>query len=266
MNENFNQNLLFNNIYYLVKKSGKKIGELEAEAGVSAGYISRTSKEGSSKPGIDFIMNVARILNVSLEALLKVDFSKLTPTENYLLKFFQKLSSDTIDGKLEWNKETKYDLNHLERDKNGNVNHPLFSFESFYEEGETEFPDYVERVVFKSNTFNVHTYINDSCFNLRLKNGVTLYIMNIIKSVYHDGDKNFQIKEVWLHSILTGNEFLCSNRENSSNLTEMVDSLYINIVIDSRCPKINPYSRNSIDAFMRDDLKDDKNFDVDIPF
>ena len=265
MEETFNQGRFFDNVYFLIKKTGKKIGEIESEAGVSPGYISRTSKEGNSKPGIDFIMSVAKNLNVSVDALLKVDFAKLTPTEEYLLKFFQKLSSDTVSGKLKWNKESEDYLNNLESDINGNVEHPLFNLERFYEEGETEYQDYVTRVVFNSNTFGFRTSCGD-CFNLRLKNGVTVYVMNISKSVYHSGNKNAHAKEIWLSSRFGGNEFLCSNREIISNLFSMVDTLYMNIVEDSRHPKINYDSRKSIDAFMNDDLKDDKDFDAEVPF
>ena len=52
MNIEFNKQLMLDNISFLLKESEKKIGELESEAGVSAGYISRISKEGNTKPGI----------------------------------------------------------------------------------------------------------------------------------------------------------------------------------------------------------------------
>ena len=58
-------------IFTFSGKIRKKIGELEGEAGVSAGYISRISKYGNTKPGIEFIMKVADSFNVCLDTLLK---------------------------------------------------------------------------------------------------------------------------------------------------------------------------------------------------
>lgn len=45
MNVNFNPRTLFENIEFLLKTQGRKIGEVENAVGVSAGYISRNSKE-----------------------------------------------------------------------------------------------------------------------------------------------------------------------------------------------------------------------------
>ena len=149
MTEQFNPKILFDNIDFLIKSENRKIGEVESEAGVSAGYISRTSKDGGSRPGIDFIMNIAKVLHVSIDTLLKVDISSLTPTERYLISFLEK----------------------LETDQNGITNHPLFDFHRFYEEGESEYPEEVSRVVFVSNSFGVHTSIHGDCFELKLKNG-----------------------------------------------------------------------------------------------
>ena len=52
MSVEFNKQLMLDNISFLLKEFGKKIGELEAEAGVSPGYISRISKDGPSRVSI----------------------------------------------------------------------------------------------------------------------------------------------------------------------------------------------------------------------
>ena len=106
MEQKFNKTIIFDNIAFMLKESGKKIGELETEAGVSLGYISRMSKEGNAKPGIDFIMKTAEALNVSVDTLLRVDLSSLTATEKYLISFLEKLVKDTFDDKLDWQTET----------------------------------------------------------------------------------------------------------------------------------------------------------------
>ena len=94
MSVEFNKQLMLDNISFMLKEFGKKIGELEAEAGVSPGYISRTSKDDKAKPGIDFIVKVAEALNTSVDTLLNIDLSGLTPTERYLISFLEKLKSE----------------------------------------------------------------------------------------------------------------------------------------------------------------------------
>ena len=62
---------------------------------------------------------------------INFNFNELTSTEIYLLKFFQKLSEDTINGKLDWKREIIKDLNNILRDMNGNTEHPCFNPANF---------------------------------------------------------------------------------------------------------------------------------------
>lgn len=119
MTEQFNPKVLFDNVDFLIKSENRKIGEVESDAGVSAGYISRTSKDGGSRPGIDFIMNIAKVLHVSIDTLLKVDISSLTPTERYLISFLKKLEHDTVHDLLAWERVSAESLNNMETDQNG---------------------------------------------------------------------------------------------------------------------------------------------------
>jgi len=263
MNSEFNKQLMLDNISFLLKESEKKIGELEAEAGVSAGYISRISKEGNTKPGIEFIMKAAHSLNTSIDTLLNVNLSEITPTERYLITFLEKLSKDTLDDKLDWNRESAYSLNGAETDINGNTDHPLLNFKTFYEEGECDYPDEVSRVVFVSNSFDCNTFIEGDCFNLRLKNGTIFYLMNISKSVHKVNDPDAFAKEAWMYAPRTGANYLCSSRDNSP-LAALVDHLYVTVSERMKHPRIKQEFQYVIDAFMEDDVSDDD--DEMIPF
>ena len=260
----FNKQLMLDNIAYLLKETGKKIGELETESGVSTGYISRISKEGNTKPGIEFIMNVADSLNVSINTLLNVDLIAMTPNERYLLSFLKKLNKDTINDKLDWNRESAEQLNRVEIDINRNSAHPLLSYETFYEEGEGDYPNEVSRVVLVSRSFGCKTAINGDCFNLRLKNGSVLYLMNISKSVYRTNDTNAFAKEIWMYTPDTGSNFLCSNNVNSP-LADLVDELYATVSENMKHPRIDRELQYVIDAFMNDDIHDDDEEDI-VPF
>lgn len=262
MSIEFNKQQLIDNINYLLKESNMKIGELESEAGVSIGYISRITKESSIKPGIDFIINAAHSLNVSVDTLLNVPLSETTPTERYLISFLEKLKRSTADDDLNWVRESPDSLNRMETDINGYALHPLFSYETFMEQGEMEYPEEVSRVVFTSHSFGVHTYICGDCFNLRMKNSSYIYLMNISKSVHRTGDASAYAKEVWMHSPGSGTSFLCSTKSNDIFST-VINDLYATVLEFSKHPKVNKNLQHVIDAFMNDD---DLSDDDDLPF
>ena len=262
MRNEFNKQLMLDNIYYLLKENEKKIGELETEAGVSPGYISRISKEDNAKPGIEFIIKVADSLNISLDTLLNVNFTKMTPTEKYLVSFLEKLNEDTLNDKLDWEKESAERLNRIEIDRNDNLNHPLISYETFAEEAECGYPNEVSRNVFVSESFGCGTTINGDCFNLRLKNGSMLYFMNISKSVYRMDDPDAFAKEIWIDVPFTGVNYLCGNKDKSS-LAILIEKLYATVSEHMKHPKIKVGVKYIIDSFMNGDMCDDEE---DLPF
>ena len=264
MTTEFNKQLMLDNIAFLLKEFGKKIGELETDAGVSPGYISRISKDGNTKPGIEFIMKVADSLNTSMDTLLNVELAEMTPTERYLVSFLEKLNKDTLDDKLDWNRESADRLNRAETDINGNPDHPLLSYETFYEESETEYPNEVSRVVFVSNSFDCRTYINGDCFNLRLKKGSILYLMSISKSVHRVNDPDVFAKEIWMYTPGSGANFLCSNKDKSP-LAALVENLYTTVSERMKHPRLKNELQYVIDAFMKEDISDDEDDDT-IPF
>ncbi|MBQ3518015.1 MAG: helix-turn-helix transcriptional regulator [Clostridia bacterium] len=263
----FDKKIMLDNISFILKEQGKKIGEIEAEAGVSTGYISRITKDDAGKPGIDFIVKIAKALNVSIDTLLNINLSELTPTELYLVSFLGKLKSDTTKEKLEWYILSKDYLNSIETDYDGDVEHPLFYLETFSEENEGGYPEQVTRVVFPSRSFGYHTHINDECYSLRLKNGAVLYLMDISKSVYRCGDKSAFAREIWLYKDGVGSQFLCGNNDES-RLSSLVNDVFDLVKNYTKHPKIRKGLIEAIEAFMVDDLEDDYDEynDPDYPF
>lgn len=257
MTSEFNKNILFENISFLLKERGMKIGELENEAGVSPGYISRASKEGNTKPGIDFIMKAAEALNVSIDSLVKLDLSRLTPTEKYLIPFLEKLINDTQNDKLFWQRELPEYLNgNMPHDSKGNTQHPLFKYKSFYEENEEGYDALTARVVFTSHQFGVHTTVDGNCYNLRMKNGVMLYVMKIHNDYSGWDDPDGHAIEIWVCPGTGANQFLCGNKA-TSKLSVLIDQLYSLITECMNHPKVREGVKFAIDAFMEDDLEDD---------
>lgn len=269
MPEDFNRDRFFDNIAYLIKKNNLKIGELESSAGVSAGYISRASKDDKSRPGVEFVMKVAELLGISVDTLLRADLTNTTPTEKYLLSFLGKLNKETIGDKLEWTRESKDELNRMEEDRNGNIEHPLFSVQTFEESNEFGEPvRTVTRIVFVSHNFDCHTVITNDCYCLRMKNGTFLHIMSICKPYAPLSDPENSAIEIWMTAPRMAPQFLCDNKGDMA-LTRLIEGLYATVSENMRHPKISSALKYVIDSFMENnDLEDDPPaiYDEEIPF
>ena len=113
----YDRKLLLSNISVLRERNGVKTGDLESNANVSPGYFSRLNKEESkASPSIEVICAVAENLGVTVDDLLMVDYSKLTPTQEYVISFMNKLITDTKEDRVYWNVETADDLNNVDTD------------------------------------------------------------------------------------------------------------------------------------------------------
>ncbi len=255
MAEIFDRKLLFDNIAALVKRSDLKIGELETNAGVSAGYIARTSKDGTAKPGIEFIIGVAEQLHVSTDLLLKTDLTKMDANATYLIGFIEKLTRDTVENKLYWERETEEDLANLESDGDGCVNHPLFMTEYDYEGRPS--------VLFNSRSFSYRTVIAGDCFNLDLKNGARLYIMYIISGA----NDTTGAKEVWINVPRVGATYLCGTLSGPAFATS-IENLYSYVAEELKHPSLRPDLKVIIDGYMndyQDETIKSANEKVDVP-
>lgn len=98
--------LCINNIYHLAKEKNIKIGDLEKEAKVSPGYFSRlTKKDVISFPQIETLCVVAQMLNVTLDSLITVDFTKIPEEHSQLFTFIDKLIDEADENKdVVWKK------------------------------------------------------------------------------------------------------------------------------------------------------------------
>ncbi len=102
-NEELDSSLLANNINFLVKRSGIKIGELEEILEISTGYISRTAREGTGKRlSIDAAWKVSRLFDVDLGLLVSKDLDSLQGNTTLVLKFLEKMTFMTKERKIEW--------------------------------------------------------------------------------------------------------------------------------------------------------------------
>lgn len=254
--KNFDKAICFSNIRELLKQNPKvKIGMIEKEAGIRLGYMSRLEKDGNTaEPSMEFVVTAAKLLGVSIDTLVSINLAGLTPHEQYLVKFFDKLEADTVADKLDWNIEKPEKLEDVFICQ-GEPGHPLFSpIDDYYSEG--------GRCFFFSKSFGRHTSINNNCYNLRLKNGTTLYLMSIEKIASSSSDSDAHAIEAWIWVPYKSTSVLFTSRD-ASPIAHMLEDLYNSVKRQMAHPKINKDALYAIDAFMKDDLEDDKFGDED---
>ena len=123
----YDKNFFINNVYFLAKARGVKIGELETACGVSAGYLSRLRQaEKNSAVGADFLLAVSEHLNVSVDALLTFDFQSAADAEIDLHRYLEKLTRETRSRNLSWQEDLAGYPDTVLFDPNGRVIHPLY--------------------------------------------------------------------------------------------------------------------------------------------
>jgi len=107
-----NKALIAQNIKNLVQQKGMKLGDFESAAGVSTGYISRLIKadDPTSVPLMELLAHASNSFGVSIDTLISVNTSSMTPNETYLLNFLDKIFKDTQTGNLSWDMEEEATL------------------------------------------------------------------------------------------------------------------------------------------------------------
>lgn len=99
----FDNGILMKNLAFLLKKYNLKMGDLEKILGISAGYISRTAKENSTKKlSIDVVWKIADLFEISVDKLISDDISELSGNIGMLVDFMDKLHRQTECVDIEW--------------------------------------------------------------------------------------------------------------------------------------------------------------------
>ena len=237
------------NIVYLMKIKNVKIGELEEAAKVSAGYLSRLSKnnDDNSAPGIDTLTLMAKKLGVTITTLLYCDFTSLTDTEKYIQKFLTKMIEETtkLNG-FEWEKETVSAVLNSH-------NHPLCA-ENF--EGYADSVPYVYNSLFSENVCQLTLPI----FKLTHRKN-TFYISHIYLNL--GNQQTDESYELYMFSNGELKKVCNSNKESKEEIRTLLASLYEAAKASSHNLKLDDDVKDCIDEFLDED--DSDNID-DLPF
>ncbi len=99
----FDKKTCIENIRFLLSEKSVKLGDIERDAGVSAGYLSRLEKKNNTTdPSIEFLMVASKRFGVFLDTLVNTKLSRVTKSEEELIQFLIQLKKDTDDDRLAW--------------------------------------------------------------------------------------------------------------------------------------------------------------------
>lgn len=113
MDEKINKKLITENIKTIAKWYGVKIGDLEKDAGVSQGYLSRVSKDSTpgGMPLMDLLIEASEKFRVSLDSLVFNDYSKFADVnKRRVYTFFEAVLSLSNKGALQWIRNNRKDV------------------------------------------------------------------------------------------------------------------------------------------------------------
>ena len=83
-----------------------RIGDVEKMLGLSAGYISRTAKENSSKKlSVDVVWKLSKLFNINIKNLLETDLRIPYKRTEMIKKFLAKLYKKTTEDEITWSNQ-----------------------------------------------------------------------------------------------------------------------------------------------------------------
>lgn len=260
----FEKKRCLDNIYFLAKEKNIRIGDLEARAGVSAGYFSRLNKEDSkANPSIEVLTAVSEKLGVTIDALINYSYNELNSSEKYILNFIERLLSLTVSGDKLWDRERIKKVLSLGVDEDNVAIHPLMEVRTVFTQIDqtTGYPDYHEGVVYNS-LFHEDEYIGllGDIYSIEIDQSRTVYLTLI--GAGEDEDAGIPPQEEYEMYIVSGREVspVCHSSYNQNTpFNTALENLYKAASESSKHPKINSMVKSAIDDFMAFN-------DPDLPF
>lgn len=253
-----------NNIYHLCDKKGIKVKDIETEAKVSVGYLSRVKNDTNPRIPLELAIAASKLLKVSIDALCYHDFKKLTKSEEYVANFLEQLKQRTVDGvDADWKVLRKVDLDAKhpywsEQESEWRSNDPLFKVVSadtmrydskFWTDGEL-----IENIGYKE------AWIGGDCYAIKLPGySNTLKLMKVEYGPMIDDETI--LDEGYELYLLQGGTLkpLCVGMYKSdSKFYEALKLLYEAIVESTGRVRLDKEAKNILEAFLTgQDLNDE---------
>ena len=253
-------NVIIDNILYLAGRKNISNSELEKEAGISAGYLSRLMRpDNTTVPNVEVLQAFAKKLGVTVDYLINPRTNDTTENESLLIRFFNKLTEDTEASDLEWYAEMPDELDMMNGMdlETGEPEHPLFRAVEKPKPWGSDYPEWETRYLSYFGD-QAQSKFKGDCFHTEIARGTELYIMNI--ETYEivelkDGssyDNEIDCLEVCLYK--DGVEPLCRTDLVSDELNDAVRRLYYTIRRERDSNKMSKKAKSIIEVYVGDAL------------
>lgn len=267
----FDKIKLINNIKVLAKRKDIQIGQLESQAGVSTGYLSRQASSASGM-GIAVVAQMAQVLDVSLDDLVNVDLeTTVSGTEAKVINFIKKVGKDSHDERLNWAFYDKVLLRQID----GKVDSPqAFGFNPFFlEDPLDDNYDSDVRFLYRHQLFVdeeskdfVSYYIEGPGYYVELNPECQLLISQVryipFNAALSDSDPDYtegsetdqkmgvSNVELFLASYSGQVEALSNKRLASERLTHEIDELVREAKASTERVQLSGFTKGIIDSYM----------------
>ena len=253
--------VIIDNILFLANKKGISKSDLEREAGISAGYISRLSRpENTTVPNVEVLLAFSKKLGVTVDYLVNPRTNNTSENEELLIKFLNKVSDDTVSRDIEWTVETPEELG--KRNwydyETGECGHPLFREYEKPKPWSTDYPEYESGYISYFGDQCLSTFLGD-CYHAELPyQNAKLYIMNIETSYFfttkegQQFDDQIDCFEVCLYK--DGVEPLCRTDLVSEDVDDAVRKLYYTIKREMDSNKLSKKAKDILETYVGDKL------------
>ncbi len=222
----FDKKRCIDNIYALAKQKNIKIGDLEEAGGVSKGYLSRINKEDStSSPSIELLDSISRQFGVGIDFLVNYSQDKLSPNEQFVYKFIDKLMCMTTAGKLEWLVETS---SVLKAEDDSEVSNPLVGVTKNYSD---EADEWYDCHVYRSAIYEEGgVEIGGACYHANIKGGAIVYLNCCTYTIPDDNSRyssySYEKGVIEVYIMKLGVHPICSTFYVTDELKKAVKDLY----------------------------------------
>lgn len=257
--KNFDKMQFISNVKELAKQKGIKFGDIETESKTSVGYISRLNNEfNPNDPSAEFMATASKLLEVSMDDLMHKDFKKnsviLTENEKNVADFIGRLIADTKENAIEWEKQSKNELENVERLDYRKTNHPLFKKGEVLKDKEghafMKIPGTMYDSLFCEEPLIAHIHGNGYCLAPK-EMVVKIYLMNI--SYYDPEGRNLPDlmgdRELYIVDGVNV-EPVCSTKYVCDEIKNLLFELYDVLEDKSSRLSISTKTKGLIDSYM----------------
>lgn len=214
-------------IYEIAKKKGIFIKDLEKNAGISQGMLSRAKSNGTM-PSLESFCLIAEQLGVSVDFLLNSRKKSLSENEKFLISFLDNLISGTVEDKVSWIPDSASSLVY---DSNSEINtkHPLITgTQNYSEEAEV----WYHTTFYNSRFANCYCALREISYHAELPSSQTsIYVMAVRYTIKGEDNHSENIEdtiEIYIDDKGVIKPICCSyytNEEVTRKINELYDTI-----------------------------------------